>query len=129
MENNNFELKINCVVLSTNKELTKRFVLSLDEKEIKFPSFYVNKNMLNNLNQHIIDFLKIYIFVSDFELMPQLINLNSLDIEKNNENCLNLVYGFVVQFTQSIDNCHWVEFNYFDPNKYLNLLAEVTQKL
>jgi len=126
---NNFYLKINCVVLSTDQQLSKRYILSTDNNTIILPSFYLNKSMLVNLNENIIAFLKTYIFLSDFELLPQLVNLHSTDIENNDESTLNIIYGLVVQNTQSLNNCYWLEFNYFKPNKYINLITEVIQKL
>ncbi|NDC71876.1 MAG: hypothetical protein EBZ62_00275 [Sphingobacteriia bacterium] len=107
--------------------------MSTQNEEIVFPSFGLTIENVTDLDNHIIKFLKEYIFVSDLELSPQLITLNSIHMIKNNieeeKNQLNTVYGFIVNHTNSINNCYWTYFDYTQPMTYSNLLFEVIQKL
>ena len=84
--------------------------------------------MLAEIESSLMSFLKQYIFVNDLELMPQLININSPILSKNSDD-LNIVYGFIVPYTESINNGYWVEFQILQEQKYSPLLFEVMQKL
>lgn len=125
-----FAVQLNCVVLTTNIPLNKKYVLSLDKDNIVIPALSLTKEYLSNdkLDNHIIEFLKQYIFVSDLELFPQLISLHSPYINNSN-NHLNTIYGFLVNYTNSLNNCYWVEFDYLQPVDYMPLLIEVIQRL
>ena len=68
--------------------------------------------------------------MSDYDLMPQIISINSKHIEKTSENTLNIVYGFIVPYSKNLsDQAHWIKFDYLEPTKYSNLIFEVVQKL
>lgn len=126
-----FNINIHCVVLTTNIPLNKKYVLSLNNNEIALPSFALKVDHLSDktkFNDNIISFLKEYIFVSDIELFPELISLNSVNIN-GEPNCLNVVYGFLVNYSNSLNNCYWVEFDYLNPVEHTPLLIEVIQKL
>ena len=82
----------------------------------------------DKLDSQIIEFLKQYIFVSDLELFPQLISLHSSHLNST-EVSLNTIYGFLVNYTNSLNNCHWVEFDYLQPVDCMPLLIEVIQRL
>jgi hypothetical protein len=125
-----FEIKLNCVVLTTNIPLNKKYVLSLDKDNIIIPSLNLTKELLSNdkLDSQIIEFLKQYIFVSDLELFPQLISLHSSHLNST-EVSLNTIYGFLVNYTNSLNNCYWVEFDYLQPVDCMPLLIEVIQRL
>ncbi|MFM7795448.1 MAG: hypothetical protein ACKO7N_01650 [Candidatus Nitrosotenuis sp.] len=127
---NNFKVNLNCIVFSTNITLNQRLVLSLDKEKIIFPSLYLNSDNLNHLDDTLIQFLKQYVFVSDLELLPQLISLdNSILNNDPNNATLNVVYGFIVNHTNSLNNAFWVEFQLLKEQPYSNLLFEVIQKL
>lgn len=125
---NEFKVNIHCVVFSTNITANKRYVLSLTTDNITLPSLHVTKELLSNLENNIVNYLKSHVYVSDLELLPQIITLNSDQIESDN-NTLNVVYGFVVNYTESINNAYWIEFDYFKTIPYSHLLFEVIQKL
>ena len=101
-----FKVNIKTVVISTQIELNKKYLLSQNEKVWQPITFDLNIDMLSNLEKNIIDRLKQYIFVNELELLPQLINVA---LNENNE--LDIIYGFLVNYTQSLNNCFWVEFN------------------
>ena len=127
---NEFQININCVVLTTDITANKKYVLSLTQEDITLPNLYITKESVANLESNIIDYLKSYLFVSDLELLPQIITLHSDQIKSDeNNNTLNVVYGFIVSHSQSINNAYWVEFSYFNAVSYSNLLFEVIQKL
>jgi hypothetical protein len=125
---NLFSITINCVVFSTNINLNKRFVLSLEENTIKLPSFELSTQDLDNIEHKIMDYLKSILFVNDLELLPQLININSKILSKDHSH-LNIIYGFIVSHTNSLNNSHWVEFELLQEQTYSPLLFEVMQKL
>lgn len=126
---NKYTINIQCVVLSTDIANNKQFVLSLSKDQIEFPSFQCDSNFLNDTEEYLIQYLKQYIFVSDIELLPQLINLDTKYIS-NNDDTINIIYGFITTKTSSIgSDANWFEFDYQQPNPYSNILFEVTQKL
>jgi hypothetical protein len=129
--NDAFNVNIHCVVLTTNIPLNKKYVLSLNENQIVLPSFGLKPDHVldkNKFEDKIITFLKEYIFVSDIELFPQLISLNSANIDAE-PNQLNVIYGFLVNYSNSLNNCYWTEFDYLSPTEHTPLLIEVIQKL
>lgn len=125
---NTFDVKINCVVFSTNINMNKRYVLSMDTENIVFPSFDLTPEHLENTEYTIIQFLKNLVLVNDLELLPQLININSKSLSSNTAE-LNIIYGFIVSHTHNINNAHWIEFELLKEQKYSPLLFEVMQKL
>lgn len=125
-----FDLQLNCVVFSTNVTLNQRLILSLDKDKIVFPSLTLTPEIIDKgIDDSLIQFLKQYVFVSDLELLPQLITLNSTVLSNDTKNTLNVVYGFIVQHTQSINNAFWLEFQLLKEQPYSNLLFEVMQTL
>jgi len=125
---NTFDVKINCVVFSTNINMNKRYVLSMDAENIVFPSFDLTPEHLENTEYTIIQFLKNLVLVNDLELLPQLININSKSLSINTAE-LNIIYGFIVNHTHNINNAYWIEFELLKEQKYSPLLFEVMQKL
>jgi hypothetical protein len=119
-----FKVNIKTVVISTQIELNKKYLLSQNEKVWQPITFDLNIDMLSNLEKNIIDQLKQYVFVNELELLPQLINVA---LNENNE--LDIIYGFLINYTQSLSNCFWVEFNLAAELSYSNLILEVIQKL
>jgi hypothetical protein len=119
-----FKVNIKTVVISTQIELNKKYLLSQNEKVWRPITFDLNIDMLSNLEKNIIDQLKQYVFVNELELLPQLINVA---LNENNE--LDIIYGFLINYTQSLSNCFWVEFNLAAELSYSNLILEVIQKL
>jgi len=127
--NKKYDVNIYCVVLSTDIPNNKQFVLSLSSEQIDFPHFACNTDYLNTPEEYLAKHLKQYIFVNDVELLSQIINIDNKYI-CDNEDTINIIYGFVTTKTTSIGNgACWFEFSYQEPNPYSNILFEVTQKL
>jgi hypothetical protein len=126
-----FGIKVNLVIIGTDIPINKQYVLSSDSSDIVIPSLSLEKKYLKNIDDSIIEYAQTLVFTNELELTPQLISLHNDTIENASNNELNVIYGFVVKKTENIDNskCFWIEFDYVNPNKYSNLLFEVTQKL
>lgn len=136
IENNTFSIKFYFVVLGVDPNNLKQYILLNNDNSI--PSFYLNKDNVNNLEKYSLDFILNLIFVDPVELMPQLINLNSSNIDNKDANELNLVYGFIVNYTKNIhDSVVWQEFSYNKSetadghitDSYRDIIFEVSQKL
>lgn len=124
----NFNIKIYLVILATEIKRDKQYILSLSEDDIQIPYTYLDSNVLNNLDEFITKSVQSFVFTNEIELMPQLISLHNTIIE-NTPGQINCVYGFVINKTDNINNSYWIEYDYFTPNKYSNLIFETTQKL
>ena len=125
---NMFNVNLNCVVFSTNISLNKRLIFSLDPQQIVLPSLPLSTEVLDNVQGSLIKFLKQYIFINDLELLPQLIYIHSPVLSKD-DSSLNIIYGFLVPYTLSINNGFWVEFQLLQEQTYSQLIFEVMQKL
>jgi len=127
---NTFHIRLYCVLLSTDIPNNKQYILSSDKDAIEIPYFDLDSSMLTNLESDILTKMKELIFVSDIELLPQLISLHNSYLETT-EHTLNVVYGFLVKYTSNIntEKVFWQEFNYLTPNKYSNLIMQVIQNL
>lgn len=123
-----FNVKINCVIIGTDIPNNIQYILSTNKTDIVFPCLELNAIHKENIDLYITDFLKQYIFVSELELMPQIISLHSKDLQCS-KNDLNVVYGFVVKHTININDVYWIPFDYSQTNQYSNLIFEVIQKL
>jgi hypothetical protein len=128
---NSFNINLNFVILTTGVEKNSQYILSSNPSELVLPKTPLSGEWIANLELNIIDYLKKnYIFVSDYDLMPQIISINSKHIESTSENTLNMVYGFIVPYSKNLsDQAHWIKFDYLSPIKYSNLIFEVVQKL
>lgn len=125
-----YNINLNCVVFSTNITLNQRLILSINKNEIVLPCLSLNNAILSDgIQDSLIKFLKQYVFVSDLELLPQLISMHSSIIESENNNTINAVYGFLIKHTESINNAFWLQFEILKEQKYSPLLFEVIQKL
>jgi len=136
----NYQIKIACIVLSTDIPKNKQYVLSVNKDEIEFPVFDINNEFLENPTSYIVKHLKQLMFISDIELISQLISVrNSLDstnlpyMGETSEIApkqIYLTYGLVTPKSMNIsDDVNWTEFHYQIPNKYSHILLEVTQKI
>lgn len=127
----NFHIKLNFVILTTDAESSSQHILSTNSSTILLPSIELHSEWVDSLDSNIINYLKNeYIFVSEYDLLPQIISINSKHIEKENDNTLNMVYGFVVPYSKNLsDQSYWIKFDYTNPVKYTGLIFEVIQKL
>lgn len=128
MENNNFSIKCYLIILSIESSDLKHYILLNNDNSL--PSFYVNRDIINNLEKYANEAAANLVFADSIELMPQLINFNSPNISNKDDNELNIVYGFIIDYTKNIhDNVIWQEFSYAKPDKYSDIIFEVSQKL
>lgn len=126
-----FHVHINCVVISTDIQNNKQYVLSNSTDEVIFPSFELTSDNLQNVNKTLVDFVRSKAFVHELECIPQLISLHGKSITTA-DNQLNIVYGFLVSKTNSLNDCYWKEFSLIDLDpaiKHYDILLEVIQKL
>lgn len=123
-----FKVKIYLVVLSTDKKNNKQYILSKDEKDVSLPFIYLDKNILEKLDDNVVKSVQELVFSNELELMPQLISLHNKFIEETPGE-INCVYGFVIDKIDNINSSYWIAFDYFNPNKYSNLIFETIQKL
>lgn len=123
-----FNIKLYLIVLAIDKQTGKRYVLSLNNDEIILPTISLTKEILENLQNNIVRHIQEFVFANELELMPQLINLHSSNIESVDDE-LNTIYGFVIDKTDQINNSHWIEFSYTVPTKYSLVIFETIQNL
>lgn len=116
------------IVLSVDKKTGKRYVLSTNESDITFPNMLLNNDMINDLSKNIIQYVQTYVFTNELELIPQLINLHCVTMEKINGE-LNTIYGFIIDKTEQINNSYWIEFSYGEPAKNSLAIFETIQNL
>jgi len=128
-DTNLFQVKINYIVLTTDIINRKQYVLSINPNEIELPSFILNIENKLDLDKYIINFISQYVNVSSLELIPQLIRLDTNIDETKFNTTVNSIYGFLVEYTDAINNCYWKEFHYTSMDKFTHILLETVQKL
>lgn len=131
MSISSFNNRIHLVILSTDIPKNKKYVLSLDDKQLVLPNFYLDENTYKDIKKGIHDYLTDKIVVNPLELMPSLLSINpsSLPPELNIPDTVNIIYGSVIVFNQNINNLYWQEFDFLLPHPYSNLLFEVVHNL
>lgn len=129
MTNDFFNIIIQYVILSTDIAQNKKYVLSLDNEKIRLPYLKCDKSNIENINIEIINHIKNFIYLSDMELIPQIVSFNDSSIPNKTDNTAYIIYGFLVRFTPSINSCYWKEFDYFKPNEFTQLIVKVIQNL
>jgi len=123
-----FYNKIYCIIFATDIPKNKKYILSTKPDSIEFINTYIEQNNVNHLEDSLVSYIKQYVFVSDLELLPQLISINNPSLSRDIDT-INIVYGFVVNHTNNINNAHWIEFDYMQESQYSNVLFEVIRKL
>lgn len=125
-----FDINIHCVVFGVNPGLNKRCILSIRSEDMELPNFKLQIEQAQNINQTIVDFLRQYIFVNELELLPQMININSSTL-KTEDNILQIVYGFIVEYSSSIDSSkvQWIDFDPLQEHRLSPIIFETMQKL
>jgi len=121
-----YKINLKCVVLTTQEQYNKQYVLSLNSEDYQPPSLALDEITIANIETHLIKFLQQFVFASELELMPQLIELNKSD---SNTNELDIIYGFLIKYTSNTNNCHWLEFSLAKEAPYTNMILHVIQKL
>jgi hypothetical protein len=125
-----FNINVHCIVFGVNELLNKRGILSTNNEEITLPSFELNTENIKEINKAIISFLKTYIFINELILIPQIINIDCKDLNKE-PNTLDMVFGFVIDYNSSIDNnkVFWLDFDPLVEHRLGNIIFETIQKL
>jgi hypothetical protein len=121
-----FNINIKPIVLTTRININKRYILSTSENLWSPILIQLEESMLNNLEEKIVTTLKSFIFVNDLELLPQIISVKQ---NKEQPNTIDLIYGFLVNYTENLNNCFWVEFDLAEEKEYSLLILEVIQNL
>jgi hypothetical protein len=124
-----FFIILNCIVLGVDK--SKGFQYILLDKDNKIPKILLDyKNYKTNINELYINKIKELIYVSDLELMPQIISFNT-DLIPCEETTINVVYASVIAYTESIHDelALWKEFKFDETNDYSELIVDVIQKI
>ena len=125
---NKFFVNANCVVISfenTTNSIDSTKILSLDKVNLLFPKIHIHHDNILNINENIINTLKQHIVTNYVYLIPQLITATQL----NHTDSVDLVYGFFVEYTNNINNCHWISMDSIMDSIHYNLVYEVIQKL
>jgi hypothetical protein len=113
------------LVFSANK----KYILSLESDHIVLPYVEYTKNHPIDLAKTTIDYLKDIILVSEKEMIPQLISANEQLIPNKKQDTIDIVYGFIVSLSPSINNSYWVEFDHINTNQYTPLIIKAIQNL
>lgn len=125
----NFNIEIHCIVIGTNLQENKQYIVSTNENEIVFPSFYLNHENKSDIQNEVVKFLQSNIESHAIELIPQLITLNDDCLKDKKKNSIHTVYSSLITYTNDINNLYWIEFDFLQPNRYSNLIFEVIHKL
>jgi hypothetical protein len=120
-----YNINIKCIILSSQIELNKKYVLTKSENIWDPIVLQLADGWLPDIEKKLIDEIKNFIFVNELELLPQIISLK-IGSEKN---CIDIIYGFVVNYTESLNKCFWLEFDFLKEEPYSTLLLETIQKL
>lgn len=125
-----FALKCYLVLISADVTNGKQYILSNKKNILEIPNIYIKEDSIAKVEDYLVSYMKSLIFVSDLELIPQIININNTSINQTKGE-INIVYGFVVGLTNSINTpeVYWYEFDYQTHTKYSELIAEVIRKL
>lgn len=125
-----FKIKVHSIVIGTDLKNNKQYILSMDPSEIVFPSFYLDNSNNTNTYNSVVEFLKNYVATNELELMPQLITLNDIVLsDKKSKNTINSVFSSVINYSDQINNAHWIEFDFLQENKYSNLIFQTIHQL
>lgn len=125
--NQMYNINIKPIVLTVRPEINKRYLLSSDKNDWICPTLPLDKSLLgsNNFENNLIQKMKDLVFTNDLELIPQIIKINNGSQSEE----LDIIYGFIIPYTESLNNCFWIEFDFTIEKPYSQLIIEVAQKL
>lgn len=123
-----FNINIHCIVFGVSEPFNKRCILSTTKDDINLP--FMSLKNTNNINSQIIEFLKDFIFVNDLVLIPQIINIHSSILNKEN-NTIDMLFGFIIDYRSSINETKvfWIDFDPMVEHKLSPIFFETMQKL
>lgn len=124
--NSLFKVNLQCIVLTSEIEKNKKYVLTKQKDIWDPPILELNSDWgFVNFDAQIIKKMKDLIFVNDLELLPQIISIKKY----SDDNILDIIYGFIVNYSESLSDCYWLEFDLLQEKEYSGILFEVIQKL
>lgn len=124
--NSLFKVNLQCIVLTSEIEKNKKYVLTKQKDIWDPPILELNSDWdFVNFDTQIIKKMKELIFVNDLELLPQIISIKKY----SDDNILDIIYGFIVNYSESLSDCYWLEFDLLQEKEYSGILFEVIQKL
>lgn len=124
--NSLFKVNLQCIVLTSEIEKNKKYVLTKQKDTWDPPILELNSDWdFVNFDAQIIKKMKELIFVNDLELLPQIISIKKY----SDDNILDIIYGFIVNYSESLSDCYWLEFDLLQEKEYSGILFEVIQKL
>lgn len=124
-----YSVNLNLVILAIDKVRGRQYILSKHPHNIVLPSLELDNSIRDQeIEQYLVKHVQNLVFTNELELIPQLITLHSKHIEIQ-DGIINTVYGFVLDYTDQINESFWIEFNYTNPNKYSLLIFETIQRL
>jgi hypothetical protein len=125
---NTFTIKCYLVILSVDPVKLNNYIL-LDQNS-NIPNFVLDHSLAKNVQKSTLETAANLLLINELELIPQLISFNTNNIINANDQELNIVYGFIIDYTTKINSSViWQQFSYLEPNKYSNIIFEVSQKL
>ena len=119
------------LVIITTEFCDKSFnVLSMKEDELILPSLEItneNKNLVPQLCYNkILEFIPT---VHELEIIPQ-ITTHHCNVIDNDEDRLNMIFGYLVTHVETTSECSWFSIHYKDnKHKYIPTIFEVIQRL
>lgn len=123
-------IHIKCIIFGIDPKQETQYVLSTDSSHISLPVIpYENTT---NIDKYVTKFLQNnIIFLSDIELFPTIITLNSELIPDRIDNTLYVVYGIIIEYTKNINNekYFWINFDPMIPNTYSEILFYAINQL
>lgn len=124
--NSLFKVNLQCIVLTSEIAKNKKYVLTKQKDIWDPPILELNSDWdFVNFDAQIIKKMKDLIFVNDLELLPQIISIKKY----SDNNILDIIYGFIVNYSESLSDCYWLEFDLLQEKEYSGILFEVIQKL
>lgn len=123
--NQTYKVNIKPIVLTVRPDLNKRYILSSDKDTWVSPVIPLDHELLTDIGNKLIYKMKEFVFTNELELLPQIIKID----HDNAMNDLNIIYGFIIPYTNSLNNCFWIEFDFNVEQPYSKLIIEVAQKL
>lgn len=126
------DVNVSLVVLTTDIENKKQYVLSTEKNKIKFIRLKVDQNNKKDIEKAICEYVRHnYLFLSDYEILPQFVSFNANNLCENDDS-LEIVYGSVIPLETQIneETCYWMPFEILDDeNSESYLLMNVIRSL
>ena len=124
------DVNVSLVVLTTDIENKKQYVLSTEKNKIKFIRLKVDQNNKKDIEKAICEYVRHnYLFLSDYEILPQFVSFNANNLCENDDS-LEIVYGSVIPLETQIneETCYWMPFEILDDDKVDSKLVKKKDK-